>query len=44
MTPDARVIVKKLGEDESPEPAWPLAVGEHGNIAASRLSADQIGQ
>jgi hypothetical protein len=32
-----RVVVEHLGEDETPEPAQPLTVGEHGGGAASRL-------
>ena len=37
MAQDARVVVKHLGEDIAPEPAQPLAVGEHGDSVAGGL-------
>ena len=37
MVQDARVVVKHLDEDVAPEPAQPLAVGEHGDGVAGGL-------
>jgi hypothetical protein len=44
MTQDARVIVKKLGEDETQSLLGRSPSASNGDSAASRLSAGQIGQ
>jgi hypothetical protein len=44
MTQDARAIVKKLGEDETQSLLGRSPSASNGDSAASRLSADQIGQ
>jgi hypothetical protein len=37
MTENACVVIKHLDQDIAPEPAQPLAVGEHGDSVAGSL-------